>query len=250
MHAGLPLRPGTQPYPRFKAGAKDFIKKIIDRLPPTRDKEFMLAVLPWLKAPGTIFLRYVTIEESVMEIFENNEMSNFIQVLSLLYIDDKIIHEYSKNIILLSEYKSIDLKKFKYWFCNTNSKDEWTVEDKYKLKELLESFPGTREAYSQLIENVYRLESRSKLITQLRLPLRPSDRKNLFTQAVDSEASQLNYSQQVGNRKDVRDCSLNLKNMMGVLEQAKVSYELPMDKHSDDQFNVQPTYTRSIGGDI
>ncbi len=248
MHAGLPVRPGTQPYPRLKAGAKDYIKRIIDRLPPTREKEFMLAVLPRLKAPGIIFLRYVTIEESVLEIFQNHELSNLIQILSLLYIDDKMIHEYSKNIILLSKYKSIDLKKFKHWFCNTNSKDEWTVEDKYNLKVLLESIPGTREAYSQFIENVYNLESRSKLITQLRLPLRPSDRQNLFTQAVDSEVSQLNYSQQTENRKDVRDCSLNLKSLMGVVEQAKVSYSVPSDRDSNDQFNVKPTYESSIGG--
>lgn len=209
----------------------------------------MLALLAKLKAPGTISLRYATIEESALEIFQNREMTNLIQVLSLLYIDDSIIHEYSKKIILLPGYTSIDLKKFKYWFCNTNSKDEWTVEDKYDHKVLLESMPATRAAYAQLIEDVYNLESRSLLITRLRLPLRPSDRQNQLTQAVDSELSQLSYSQQTGNRKDVRDCSLNLKSLMGVIEQAKVSYSVPTDSNSDDQFNVQPTYVPSIGGD-
>ena len=249
MHAGLPLRPGTYPYKRLKPGAKDYIEKIIKRLPPTRERELMLALLSKLKAPGTISLRYATIEESALEIFQNKELCNLIQVLSLLYTDDRIIHEYSKKIILLSEYTLIDLKKFKYWFCNTNSKDGWTVEDKYDHKVLLESIPATKAAYAQLIEDVYNLESRSLLITRLRLPLRPSDRQNQFTQAVDSELSQLSYSQQTGNRKDVRDCSLNLKNLIGVIEQAKVGYEVPIEKHSDDQFNVQPTYKQSIGGD-
>lgn len=249
VHARLPVHPGTHTYKRFKPGAREYLRKIIDQLPPSRDKDFMLAILPRLKAPGKISLRYVTIEESILEIFQNGELSNLIQTLSLLFVDDKIIHEYSQKIILLSSCSVTDLKKYKYWFWNTNFKDGWSVGHKYALNTLIKSIPIIQDAYRDFLRDVYNGESRAKLITRLRLPLRPSDRKNLLIQAVDSELSQINHSQQKNDRKDVRDGSLNLRSLLETLERAKVDYSIPSDNDSDSKFDIKPVYTSSIGGD-
>jgi len=247
-HAGLPIRRSTHKYGRFRSGAKKFIESEVLKLPPCRDRDLMLTVLPSLKAPTEIFLRQVIVQDESLEILADYELANFIQILSLMFIDDRLIYDYTTTIPLVPAYTIEDLRGYKYWFSNTNKKDGWGVIEKYRLQSIIKSFPDNSEAYKQLLQLPYNGSNRMQAVLELGIPYRPEDRSRLLSQACDSELSQLRLSQKVNDRKDVNSAVRNIERLTNMMESLGLPYQAAKKDNNESRLGASPVYVPNIGG--
>lgn len=220
---------------------------IVD-LPPCRQRQLILSVLPTLKAPQELSLKFVTLQEKSYELLTDGQISKLIEILSLLFIDDKRIHEIAMMLPLIPNYKLEEFRNYKYWFFNTNTKDDWTVFNKYSFKTILESNQGLEKEYEQLLRLSFGQGSRLQLVSELGLPQRPADRIHGLSQSCDAELAQMQLSQAINDRLGVNSSVRNTEKLIKIMDTLGSPYEVLKQEDRSHGIGLRPRYSDTPSG--